>query len=74
MPSTARISAAQKAGPHPYTTKPLTNFDASKIIAALITSRNTPKVTIAKGKVMTLRINPSVAFKTPMTNAATSAD
>ncbi len=55
MPSTARTKAPQKAGTHPYTTKPVTIFDASRIIPALMNSRKSPRERMAKGKVMSFK-------------------
>ena len=50
MPSTARTTPPQKAGTHPYTMKPGTIFAASRIMAALIKSRNIPKCQYGEGK------------------------
>ncbi len=54
-----------KATQKPDTAKPLTNLSASKIITALITNRNNPKVTNVAGNVKKI--------KTGLTNILSNA-
>src|ERR1700731_4118466 len=48
--------------------------EASSIMAALITSQNSPSVSRTSGKVMIFRKTPSVALTKPITRAAINAD
>src|ERR1700736_4932092 len=48
--------------------------EASSIMAALITSQNSPSVSRTSGKVMIVRKTPSVALTKPITRAAINAD
>ena len=59
------IHAVQKLD----TSKPRTSVDTSKIMQALITSRNAPKVSIVKGMVNQKIIGLTIALANPSSNA-----
>jgi len=54
---------------NPSTPNPLTNASASKIITALITSKNSPKVTIVTGNVNITKIGFTIKLRTAKTIA-----
>ena len=58
-------SAVQKL----LTLKPLMNLSANKIIHALMTSKNSPKVTMVMGKVRMIKMGFTMAFKKAKTAA-----
>ena len=64
-----KISATQK----PSTLNPLINASTSKIIIALITRRNKPKVTIVTGNVKSIRIGLTIRLRIERTTATSMA-
>lgn len=54
---------------NPSTPNPLTKASASKIITALITSKNSPKVTIVTGNVNITKIGFTIKFRIARTSA-----
>src|SRR5664279_1803860 len=76
--STILISAStiapQKAGQNPRTMKSgASSVEANISISALMTHQKIPRVRKVRGKVMSFRKSPSVAFTSPITSAAISA-
>lgn len=63
-------SAVQK----PETAKPPTNLSANKIIIALITNKNKPKVTKVAGSVKKIKMGLTNIFKKAITAATIIAD
>jgi hypothetical protein len=53
----------------PFTENPWTNFEASNIMAALITRRKNPSVTNVNGSVSKIRIGLTIAFRSASTMA-----
>ena len=58
---------------NPDTAKPSTNLSANKIIIALITNRNKPKVTIVAGKVKKTKSGRTNIFNSAITTATIMA-
>src|SRR6185295_4373831 len=73
MLTRASTIAPTKAAPKVSTWKPGTTAEASSIMAALITSQNSPRVSSTRGKVTIFRKTPSVALTKPITSAAINA-
>ena len=65
---------AKKAVQNPETLKPLTSDATSKIISALITSKNRPKVSSVSGKVNRINKGRTIAFAKPNNKADTNKD
>ncbi len=63
-----------KAEKNPETAKPDTNLSASKIIMALITKINKPKVTSVAGKVKKISNGLTTIFNNAITTATIIAD
>lgn len=53
----------------PFTSKPVTNFPANKIMLAFITNKNKPKVSMVTGKVKIINIGRTNIFNTAIVNA-----
>jgi hypothetical protein len=62
-----------KADRKPATTKPGTRKPTNKIINALITNKNNPKLKIVKGKVKITKIGRTIALTNPKIMAAIAA-
>ncbi len=58
----------------PETAKPSTNLSANKIIQALITNKNKPKVTMVAGKVKKIKSGRTNIFNSDITTATIIAD
>ncbi len=56
------------------TAKPSTNLSANKIIQALITNKNNPKVTMVAGKVKKIKIGRTNIFNSDITTATIIAE
>jgi len=56
-----------------FTSNPLINLSANKMILALITSKNRPNVTMVIGKVRMIKMGFTIAFNSPKTAATIMA-
>jgi hypothetical protein len=65
-------SAASNAVPNPSTLNPPTIQAVKRIIRALMTKVNSPRVRILSGRVSRIRIGRKKAFRNPITRAARS--
>ena len=63
-----------KAAQNPETAKPSTNLSANKIIQALITNKNNPKVTIVAGSVKKIKSGRTNIFSKEITTATIIAE
>lgn len=64
----------KKAQKNPLTAKPSTNLSANKIIHALITNRNKPKVTMVAGNVKKIKSGRTNIFSNEITTATIIAE
>ena len=62
------------AAQNPETAKPSTNLSANKIIQALITNKNNPKVTIVAGSVKKIKSGRTNIFSKEITTATIIAE
>lgn len=73
LATTVRTIEPTKAGRNPATTKPGVIAPASQMVIALITKRNSPKVTIVSGSVRRTKSGLTMALTSPNTIAAIAA-
>lgn len=59
----------KNAAKNPETAKPFTNLSANKIIMALITNKNNPKVTMVAGNVKNIKSGLTKRFNKAITTA-----
>ncbi len=72
--NTAMKMLAKKAVQNPETENPRTKWDTIRIISALMTSRNRPKLNRVNGNVSSISMGRTMALAKPSNNAETMSD